>query len=298
MNFDLLVNILNDLRASGVRAAMATIVNVRGSSPGKLGARLVVAEDGRTWGTVGGGCVEADVWQAARTVLQTGLPKQMKVAMTDADAAAAGHLCGGTCEVFIEPLLSEPVWIFGGGHLARALAPMLGTIGMHVNIVEDRAEFAEAAGFPEGTQFHTGPYESLLPALNVPTSAFVVIVTRGHDNDAVVLEWALPRSPWRYIGMVGSRRKARILREHLAAKLPVDVDGDPLGWKALFTPIGIDIGARTPEEIALAIASQIVSVRNGGAVKGNRAPLVQKHGKPVVEEASGSEVLANGIEVE
>src|SRR5437660_10051995 len=179
------------LRNLGQKRALATIVEVRGSIPSLPTAKLLVREDGSLVGTIGGGCVEAEVWNAAREVMETGKPRNMSFSLGQDAAYDNGLICGGQLEVFVECINPQPsVLIFGGGHISKSLAKVLDLAGFRVSVIDNREAFANRERFPEAAEVHAEEYEELYPRLSVTESTFVVIVTRGHRDDMRVLRWA------------------------------------------------------------------------------------------------------------
>ncbi len=180
------------LRNSGQKCALATIVQVRGSIPGFQSAKLLVREDGSMVGTIGGGCVEAEVWNAAREVMETGQPRNMSFSLGQDAAYDNGLICGGQLEVFVECIAPQPAaLIFGGGHISKSLAKVLDLGGFRVSVIDNREAFANQERFPEAAAVHVGEYEEVFPALAVNESTYIVIVTRGHRDDMRVLRWAV-----------------------------------------------------------------------------------------------------------
>ena len=244
------------LRAAGRNAALATIIQVRGSIPAYECAKLLVRDDGTQLGTIGGGCVEADVWQAAREVLQREQPRRLTFHLNQDVAHDRGLICGGTLEVFIEPILAAPVaMLFGGGHVSLALARAAGLAGFEIVVADDRASFASRERFPDAAALHVGDFDELLPTLQVPPHAYLLIVTRGHKSDLRVLRWALT-TPARYIGMIGSRRKVLACFQALAAEGVA-----PERLAEIHAPLGLSLGAITPGEIAIATVAEMIAVR-------------------------------------
>jgi xanthine dehydrogenase accessory factor len=246
-----------DLRARGERGALCTVVSTRGSTPGKETMRLLVRESGRFSGSVGGGCVEAEVVAAAREVIETETPRRVEFRLTEEDTGASGLLCGGVLEVFIEPVTAPHLVLFGGGHVGRDLCRMASETGFFVTVVDDRASFANAERFPDARRIVVGEtFEAAFAELRVPPSAACVVVTRGHSMDQACLDFAL-HTPARYVGMIGSRVKVRGILARLrdAGRL------DGLDLSRLHAPIGLDLGAQTHGEIAVAILAELVAHR-------------------------------------
>src|SRR6201993_3862592 len=179
---DLLEEIVK-LGRAGRRAALATIVHTNGSIPSYESSRMLVREDGSLVGTVGGGCVEADVWAAAKEVMEKESPRKMVFALNNEASYDNGLICGGTLEVFVEPILPQPVaYIFGGGHISIALAKSASAAGFGVVVIDDREQFANKERFPMAQELYTS-YEDAFARIQPNASSFLVIVTRGHRDD-------------------------------------------------------------------------------------------------------------------
>lgn len=244
------------LRSLGQKCALATIVQVRGSIPSHESAKLLVREDGSMLGTIGGGCVEAEVWNAAREVIGSGKPKHMSFNLGQDAAYDNGLICGGQLDVFVECIAPYPAAIiFGGGHISKSLATVLSLAGFRISVVDNREAFANKDRFPQAAEVHADEYEDVLKRLPINDSTYLVIVTRGHRDDMRVLRLAL-ETPARYIAMVGSRRKViSVFRE-----LEKEGVGKP-DFDRIFAPMGLEIGAVTPEEIAISVAAEMIAAR-------------------------------------
>jgi len=165
---------------------------------------------------------------------------------------------GGSVELFVEPILADPIlYIFGGGHVSAQIIPLASRVGFKVEVVDDRPEFADPAKFPDAAKVHQFPFEGVLGEIPVDESSYLVIVTRGHIHDKTVLEQCL-RTKAKYIGMIGSRRKKAMIYEKLLEEGFTKSDLD-----RVHAPIGLDIGAETPEEIAVSIVAELIQVRAG-----------------------------------
>jgi xanthine dehydrogenase accessory factor len=325
----------------GQRVGLATLVATRGSTPQKIGARLVAGSDLRLAGTLGGGAVEAAViGEASRAALE-GRAAIREYALSSA-TDEWGLACGGTMVVFVEPLDAgalrwlepalratqgrEPVAVVtavdgagagarllvdeageaesvgdvprpdalalarrvlvagapelsasaggrlyaetfgpppaiviaGAGHVGKALAGLGRFLGVRVTVVDDRPEYANRERFPEADRIVAAPVAAGLAALPIGTGTAIVVAMRNHDLDYEAVAAAL-RTPARYVGLIGARRKAILVVERLAA------EGFPLERiRAMRAPVGLDIGARTPEEIAVAIVGEWLMTRQGG----------------------------------
>ncbi len=255
------------LRRAGQRAALATIVHTNGSIPSYESSRMLVREDGSIAGTVGGGCVEAEVWAAAREVLRKEAPRKLTFNLNHEANYDNGLICGGTLEIFVEPILPEPtLCIFGGGHVSTALASAAYTAGFAIVVTDDREAFSNKQRFPMARELYTS-YEAAFAAITPNTSSYLVIVTRGHRDDLRVLGWAV-KTDARYIGMIGSKRKV------LSVYKALEAEGIPRAlFERVHAPVGLEIGALTPEEIAVSITAELVSVRRNASGLTHKAVL-------------------------
>jgi xanthine dehydrogenase accessory factor len=248
------------VRKTGQRAALATIVHTNGSIPSYESSRMLIRDDGSILGTVGGGCVEAEVWAAAKEVIQNEQPRKMTFNLNHEAGYDSGLICGGTLEIFVEPILPRPiVYIFGGGHISVALARVAHQAGFSVGVADDRDTFANAERFPMASEIYTS-YEQAFEKIRPNSASYIVIVTRGHKDDMRVLAWAVETesrgfSP-RYIGMIGSRRKVVSVYKALET-----AGVSPAKFERVHAPVGLDIGAMTPEEIAVSITAELIAVR-------------------------------------
>jgi xanthine dehydrogenase accessory factor len=244
------------LRKDGRRGAVATIVNVRGSIPSFKTAKMLVRDDGSIVGTIGGGCVEAEVWQAAREVMESEKPRTLTFDLNQDPKYDTGLVCGGTLEIFVEPILPPAdLFIFGAGHVAASLYKVARIAGFDVTIIDDREAYANRERFPEAQQVIAEDFDKAAAKLLPSESSYIVIVTRGHRDDMRMLRWAV-QTPARYIGMIGSKRKTitifkELQNEGLAAQL----------FDRVHAPVGLDIGAITPEEIAVSITAELIAAR-------------------------------------
>jgi xanthine dehydrogenase accessory factor len=244
------------LRREGRRGAVATIVSVRGSIPSFRTAKMLVRDDGSIVGTIGGGCVEADVWQAAREVMEEEKPRTLTFNLNQNPKYDTGLVCGGTLDIFVEPVLPVPVlYLFGAGHVAVNLYKVAQNAGFDVVVVDDRETYANRERFPEAREIHAEDFDQSMAKLAPNESAYIVIVTRGHRDDMRVLRWAV-QTPARYIGMIGSKRKVIAIYHELEKEgLPPEL------FERVHAPVGLDIGAVTPEEIAVAITAELIALR-------------------------------------
>jgi xanthine dehydrogenase accessory factor len=244
------------LKAEGEEAALVTIVSATGSTPREEGAKMLVKPDGSILGTIGGGSLEAQVIAEAVKVIKQGKPKRLHMSLTAKEAEEAGMICGGDLEVFIEPVVTPPtLYIFGGGHIALALSEMGKLCGFNITVVDDRAEFASAERFPEADVIFDGDFTKSFARVKIDKSSYIIIVTHGHQHDELVLEWAVGTAA-KYIGMIGSQTKNKTIFSHLLAK---GISREQLD--RVHAPIGLEIEAQTPEEIAVSILAEVIKVR-------------------------------------
>lgn len=359
------------MKEKGQAGALATVVARKGSAPMSGDAKMLVREDGSAEGTVGGGCLEAEVWETAMGVLETGAPEKLAFDLTQKEAEDSGHICGGVVEIlveplqafhqelldeinrvrnqggsaalativqpgaldipkpgagkmlfrrdgssvgeipryaaevwaesaqvirqgsptllqfsqnaargggkkpapgeateiFVEPISGQPlVYIFGGGHVSFCVAQAAWLAGFRVAIVEDRPSFANKERFPMAEAFHVGEFPEIFGEIPVDEADYLAIITRGHANDEVVLEWAM-KTKARYIGMIGSKSKVLLTYRHLQEK---GCSRSEL-IERVHAPIGLDIGADTPGEIGIAIAAEFIRHRRRGEAENESA---------------------------
>ena len=251
------------LRREGIPAALATIVGTRGSTPGRTSMRLLVLADGAFLGTVGGGCLEAEVYDAALEVLADEQPRSLTFRLTEQDSPDSGLMCGGEVTIFVEPISTPSLWIFGGGHVSKALTQVATLAGFRTTVVDDRADYATAARFPEAHATLARPYPEAVATMPIRQNAYAVVVTRGHREDGVVLE-ALGRrfaagDRLRFLGMIGSKTKQALLWKHLRA---AGIGDDFLA--TVRTPMGAYLGGKSHEEIAVSVVAELIAVRRLG----------------------------------
>jgi len=336
---------------------LATIIHRMGSAPREAGAKFLVKKDGSCVGSIGGGCVEAEVWQKAQKVMQTGAGSVLHFNLTAEQLADGGLICGGNIHVFLEPLregfleiyreierlrqqggsgilatvisvngeyprgeavkvfikpsgektgslflgedleqkifkeaerfirakrvgvmkigaeaghrwkdleillepiIAEPtVYIFGAGHISQQLAPLVKRVHFKVVVIDDRAMFANRDLFPEADEVMVTEFERVFDQIQINEFSYVIIVTRGHLYDGMILEKALQTDAC-YIGMIGSKKKIQILYKNLVEK-----GVSKVALERVHAPIGLDIGSETPEEIAISIVAQLIMKRRG-----------------------------------
>ncbi len=250
--------ILDALRA-GKPAAVATVVEVGGSAPRGAGAKMLILADGKTAGTVGGGGVEARVIEEARAAIAEGRSREIVYRLRDPERGDPG-VCGGDMRILIEVLPPRPtLLILGAGHLGQAVAELGAFLGYRIVVMDERPGLATPERFPWAEQCITGDLAEEVARFPVDSHTYVVMVTSHYTGDAAVLAALANRSP-AYVGLVGSRRRTALTFQQ-AQEL-----GVPPEWlQRVYTPIGLDIGAETPREIAVSILAEVIAVQRGKA---------------------------------
>ncbi len=253
---DDLVDRMASLKAEGVPFVVATVIGTRGSTPRKVGAKMVVAADGRTFGTVGGGAVESRVIERARELLRS--PEVVRFEWRLASEEAGGMHCGGAMEFLLEPFGVRPrAFVFGGGHVGQALCKVLCLLRFDVTVVDARRDLLTSERLPGARLVCQHPAEAAA-SLDIGPQDFCVVVNPSHQYDLETMK-VLVRRPVRYLGLMASRKKRRDVFEALMA------DGVPEGALGrVHCPVGLSIGAETPEEIAVSVAAEMVSVLRQG----------------------------------
>lgn len=257
-----------------VSAAFVTVVGSQGSTPQRPGARMLVMEDGTIFGTIGGGCVEAEMARRAKTAMESGKPSLTTYDLTPEQAGEEGLVCGGRMEVFIEPLEATPnLFVLGAGHVARPLCALAAVAGFRVSVLDDREKYATPERFPEGARVVAAAFETCAEVLGITPRSYVVVVTRGHKGDATAIASCLPRAP-RFLGLLGSKAKMVHVFTDLIER---GFSSDDLAH--IETPVGVEIGAETPEEIAVSIVARMIAVRRGVHVDRIRSMAAQIPGR-------------------
>jgi xanthine dehydrogenase accessory factor len=241
------------MHSDGVAGVVATVVAVGGSTPRGAGAKMIVYPDGRALGTVGGGAIESTVIEKARAMAGCE-PTLLSFDLAD----DTGMICGGRMDIFLEPIQSGPLaLIVGGGHVGQAVARSARNAGFRVTVVDDRPDVVTPERFPSADRLLIGGVELLGGELVTDEETFVVVVTRGHRFDRDWVESFVDRWPF-YMGMIGSATK---VAKTLAQMEESGVARETLA--KIHAPIGLDIGAETPEEIAVSVVAEMIAVRHG-----------------------------------
>ncbi|HJY64552.1 MAG TPA: XdhC family protein [Ignavibacteria bacterium] len=238
---------------SNIKAAICTIINTKGSAPRKKGAKMLVYSDGSIKGTIGGGNLEKKVISEAIEVINKQEPSTFKHDLLHQH----GMCCGGAVEIFIEPVMKiKKLFIFGAGHTGHALAKFANDTGFDVYLVDDRKEYIDQCNVDEINKMNL-EHTAALQALPFDKNTYVVITTYSHQIDRDILAYCV-KQDWAYLGMIGSKRKV-----HMTKKMFIESNiGTEEELNKINMPIGIDINAETPEEIAISILAELIKVKN------------------------------------
>jgi len=259
---------------SGEPAALVTVVATEGSTPQKAGAKMVVYPDGRIVGTIGGGCVEAEMTWRARQAIESRKAQMASYELTADQAGEDGLVCGGRMQVFIEPVEGTPtLCLFGAGHVAQPLARMAKAAGFRVEVVDDRVKFASRDRFPEADLVLVEEFAAAASRMTLGRNTYAVVVTRGHKGDGEALQSVIGRG-LRYVGLLGSKPKLVHLVAGLEEKgLPPEALGE------IRCPLGLEIGAVSPDEIAVSILAEMIAIRRGIAPSAIRPMKMELPGR-------------------
>jgi len=257
---------LSDLEITNQSAALCTIVKTSGSTPRHSKSKMLVYQDGHILGTVGGGDLENRVRKEAQASLNDGKPRLLSYNMTDPSHGDVG-VCGGQVEVFVEPILPAPmVVILGGGHVGAAVAHLAKWLGYRVAVSDDRPEFCNPETNPDADEFYPVPMAELPLHLDITHQTILILTTRGNNIDIAGLP-ALLDSQASYIGVIGSRKR---WSETVKSLNEAGISEEQL--KRVHSPIGLGIGAETPEEIAVSIMAEVLMMRSSGSGKQMKEP--------------------------
>jgi xanthine dehydrogenase accessory factor len=235
--------------------AVATVVRVHASTPRETGAKMGVHPDGSIFGTIGGGELEELVKADALEVIRTRKSILKNYSLTPLKGGGIGTECGGETEIFIDPVgFGSKLLIFGAGHIAEALYKIASVLGMGIEIVDERPEYARAGKFP-GAIVRCMEISELDAETLITPDTYAVVVTHGHGNDREALKFLLGHGA-AYVGMIGSRRKVKVLFDSLAKE-----GADRAELADVYAPIGLNIGAESPQEIALSIMAEIIAIQ-------------------------------------
>ncbi len=259
------------LLEKGEPIVIAQVVDTQGSTPRKKGACLIMRKDGQCMGTVGGGKLEAEVEKCCRDTFVSKQGKIYEFKLKPKELEGLDMRCGGDAQVKVDYISPESkenfilevgdtpkAFIFGAGHVAKALAPVLHYVDFDITVLDDRKEFANKENFPHAEEtIILKSFEDVYKQIQVDEKSFIVIVTRGHSGDYDILKQTLllPQRP-KYIGMIGSKTKVAHCMERLSQE-----GFSKEQMKGIYSPVGMSICAETPEEIAISIAGEMIFVR-------------------------------------
>lgn len=244
---------IQELRKLNEEFALCTIVSTKGSTPRKVGAKMIVCSNGKIFGTIGGGELEKVVIKNALGVIAGGKSCVFRHDLLHQH----GMCCGGTVDIFIEPVMKKnKLYIFGAGHTGEALARFASGLEFETVLIDDRKEYMDACQLPGINKMHL-PFKQALGLLPFDKQTYVCIMTYSHPIDREILAFCL-KKPFAYLGMIGSRRKVEMTKKMFSEGLNISL----LDLEKVDMPMGIDIGAEGPEEIALSILGKLISAKN------------------------------------
>jgi len=258
---DAIYQAIAEIEKSAESAALCTVVKSEGSTPRHLGSKMLVYPDGHFIGTVGGGDLEHRVIDEAWMALSDGVPRLLHYNMADPTRGDPG-VCGGQVEVFVEPILpAATVVVVGAGHVGKAVAHLAKWLGFRVAVSDDRPEFCNKETTPDADAFFAYPMADLPKHLKIDRRTFLILTTRGSSVDAAGLP-ALLNTPAAYIGVIGSKRRwATTVKELRAGNVPEE------SIARVHSPMGLELQAETPEEIAVSILAEVLMIRDRGTGK-------------------------------
>lgn len=249
---------LAELEGRNQSGALCTIIRSQGSTPRHTTSKMLVYPDGHILGSIGGGEMENRVITEALQAIQDGKPRHLQYSMTSPARGDPG-VCGGQVEIFVEPIQPKPTLVvIGGGHVGKAVAHLGHWLGFHVVVNDDRPEFCTPQAIPEADEFYPLPMAELTQHLEVTPWSYLVLTTRGVDIDVPGLP-SLLDTPAAYIGVIGSLRRWQTARKQL---LDAGVPAEKLA--RVRSPMGLELNAETPQEIAVSILAEIIMLRQGG----------------------------------
>jgi xanthine dehydrogenase accessory factor len=252
-----------ELQENNISFAMATIIKTNGSVPRKDTAKMIVTATGETFGTIGGGNLESKIIRESTEAIRKGKSKEITYHLDQGEKNSIDMICGGSATLFIEVSVSRrEIILLGAGHINYALSKLIDFVGLSYRVIDNAPEMADEERFPQAKEIITSDFTEGLKKVSL-TNKYVIIATRGHENDNECLENLLG-SEAVYIGMIGSRKKVAVSREKMKAR------GYEKELEKLFAPVGLDIGGSTPEEIAVSIISEIMKEMNKGTGKNLR----------------------------
>ena len=261
------------LLRGGRAVVVATLSSGQGSTPRRTGAKMIVCDSGETLFSIGGGAFEALVIEDAKEALRTGRGFEKEYRFTEQGDEATGMVCGGLARVLFEVVRPpQPLVIFGGGHVGRELAHLAARLGFEVTVVDDRPAYLAQGRYPEGVRLVRAERDFSAGLPGIPPGGYVAVVTRCHRTDLAAVRHAVGRGA-SYVGLIGSRRKIRTVLERAG-----ETGASSEDLREVRGPIGLPIGAESPEEIAVSIAAEMIAVRHASpAAEAARAPRGSAH---------------------
>ena len=246
---------------SGRPVVLCTIVSTQGSTPRHEGSKMLVYQDGKTMGTIGGGEVEQLVIEAALSALKAEQVQTIKYSLVSPDQGDPG-ICGGQLEVFIEPILPKnKLIVIGGGHVGKEVAFLGKWLGFNVVVFDDRPEYSNPEAVPDADEYYSGDIDNLITNIKLNPWTYFVLTTRDVEFDLTILPFLLDQD-LAYIGVIGSKRRWETTKENLIEN---GIQEDKIN--KVFSPIGLEINAETPREIAISILSEIVKIHRGNKTR-------------------------------
>lgn len=250
-----------NLISRGERAVLATVINSQGSTPRKAGAKMLIKEDGTSVGTLGGGGNERQVLGKVIEVMNSGQAQIMHFDLSGREEGAE-MICGGQMDVFLEPIVPPAtLYLFGAGHISQSTTAMAKMLGFRVVVIDPRPSYNNAERFPGADELIVEEYDNAFPKLKVDENSYIVVYTPNHFIDEQCLHFAVGTKA-KFIGMIGSKKKAKEVKERLLQKGVSQARLD-----AVRSPIGMEIGAETPEEIAISILGEIIKVKRASGAR-------------------------------
>jgi len=264
MQSEFVESIDNQIQKGGA-FALVTVVEVSGSVPQRIGAKMLVDSSGnRLWGTIGGGTIENLALKEAQMLIQKRTPQLKEYELMEEGEKATGMLCGGKMKVFIDILgVGSKSYIFGAGHISQRLVPLLVSLGFWTVVIDDRKEYLdESFKDSQASETISGTFPQIIDSIEFEKDSYIVIITYSHELDEKILKYLLSTRQqelytWKYLGMIGSKRKVKEIFSRLESQ-----GIDPSLLKRVHAPIGVPIRSQTPEEIAISIAAEIIDVQN------------------------------------
>lgn len=248
---------LVDMMSRGEGGVMATVIASKGSAPRKEGTKMLIKNDGTFIGTVGGGGVEKMVLEKAPEVMKSGQPVMVHFDMSDSGRDAE-MICGGQLDIFLDPFgAQETLYLFGAGHISQSTSAMAKKLGFRIVVIDPRPDYNNQERFPDADLRITKDFKEAFHGLKITPNDYIVIYTTGHLFDEVCLTFAVTTEA-KYIGMIGSKKKSLEVKKRV-----IENGGPKEKVNKVHSPIGIAIGAETPDEIAVSILAEIIKVKRG-----------------------------------